>query len=131
MDWMTVIRTRETEVGNNCTFGIGSWIGWAKIGNDVITGSHLVLLSGGRQHGFSNTSVPMRLQGGEKRQLQIDDDVWIGTRVVLMNDVASGTVIGAGSVVTRTFPSNSVIAGSPARLIRSRTPAPIAGDRSS
>ncbi len=120
VDWLAVIRTRASEVGNHCTLGVANWVGWVRLGDDVMTGSHVVLLSGARQHGFDDLDRPMRLQHGEKRQLNIASNVWIGTNALLLADVSAGTVIGAGSVVTRTFPENSVIAGNPARVLRSR-----------
>lgn len=120
VDWLAVIRTRESEIGDHCTLGVGNWLGWVRLGNDVMTGSHVALISGARQHDFSDLSRPMREQHGAKRQLVICDDVWIGTKAVVMADVAAGTVVGAGSVVTRTYPPQAVIAGSPARLLRLR-----------
>lgn len=120
VEWLGVIRLSLSEVGNHVTIGVANWVGWVRLGNDVMMGSHIILLSGGRQHGFEDVAKPMRLQHGEKRQLIIGDDVWIGSQTVILNDVSEGTVIGAGSVVTKTFPPRAVIAGNPARLIRMR-----------
>ena len=120
VDWLAVIRTRETIVGNNCTFGVANWINLATVGDNVIIGSHVIVLSGRSQHGFDRNDQPMRLQHGGKQRLMIESDVWIGAQAVIMADVASGTVIGASTVVNKTFPPRSVIAGNPARLLRSR-----------
>lgn len=120
VDWLAVIRTRETEIGDRCTLGVGNWVGWVRLGDDVMTGSHVIFVSGARQHGFDDISRPMRQQHGRKRQLTIGDDVWIGAQTVVMADVSSGTVIGAGSIVTRQHSALSVIAGNPARVLRKR-----------
>lgn len=50
----------------------------------------------------------------------IEDDVWIGTHAVILGGVTigRGAVIGAQSVVTKNVPSNAVVAGNPARIIK-------------
>ena len=52
----------------------------------------------------------------------IEDDVWIGARAILLKGVTigSGSIVAAGSVVTRSMPGNSIVAGVPARVVRSR-----------
>ena len=53
-------------------------------------------------------------------QITIENDVWIGRRVLIMKGVhlGAGTVVAAGSIVTKSFPRLSVIAGNPAKLIK-------------
>lgn len=120
VDWLAVIRLPDTTVGNNCTFGVANWVGLATIGDDVLTGSHVAILSGREQHGFDDVDQPMRLQHGEKRRLVIGSDVWIGSHAVIMADVSDGAVIGAGSIVTKQFPPRTIVAGNPAKLLRER-----------
>jgi len=52
--------------------------------------------------------------------IKIGNNCWIGANVVIMPEVNIGNnvIIGAGSIVTKSFPSNCVIAGNPARIIR-------------
>jgi acetyltransferase-like isoleucine patch superfamily enzyme len=54
--------------------------------------------------------------------IQIEEDCWIGINAVIMRGVTlgRGCVVGANSVVTKSFPPYSVVAGAPARLLRSR-----------
>lgn len=120
VDWLGVIRTRDSEIGDRCTVGVSNWLGWVAIGDDVMMGSHVIVTSGARQHNFSNLDVPMRAQHGSKQQLRISSDVWIGAQAVIMADVNTGTVVGAGSVVTKTFTPHVIIAGNPARVLRHR-----------
>lgn len=120
VDWLGVIRTRESEVGNRCTLGVGNWVGWVRFGDDVMTGSHVVFVSGSQQHGFVDTTRAMRMQHGQKQQVTVGNDVWVGAQVVIMADISPGTVVGAGSVVTRRHPPFCIIAGNPARVLRHR-----------
>lgn len=52
----------------------------------------------------------------------IGNDVWIGTRVIIMPGVHVGNhvIIGANSVVTHDVPDYSVVAGCPAKIVRKR-----------
>ena len=71
-----------------------------------------------------NISVGLRIdqQGCSSAAVTICDDVWIGTKVVVLPGVTigRGAVIGAGAVVTRDIPENAVFAGIPARMLRMR-----------
>jgi len=57
----------------------------------------------------------------QQADVVIDRRCWVGTRCIILKGVhlGEGCVVGAGSVVTRSFPPYSLIAGNPARLIRS------------
>lgn len=109
--------------GNNCGLGTDSFYGCAggiELGDDVIVGNFVSMHS--ENHNCSDTEIPIRLQGTTHKGIKIGNNVWIGAKVTILDGVqiGNGCVIGAGSVVTKSFPDNSVIAGVPAKLIRTR-----------
>lgn len=58
-------------------------------------------------------------QGSETpKQVTIGNDVWIGTRSIIMPGVCigNGVIVGAGAVVTRNVPDYAVVGGVPARF---------------
>jgi acetyltransferase-like isoleucine patch superfamily enzyme len=128
VDFMTVILRPDTRVGNNCYINAFCWIGWADIGDDFLGGDNITILSGNRQHGFDSCELPMRLQEGEKRLVRIGRDVWCGSRVAISADVAEGSILASGAVVTKTYAPYSILAGVPARLLRARPDAPVQAD---
>lgn len=74
-------------------------------------------------HNFDTVDIPINLQGDKpEKEVIIADDVWIGTRAIILPGVKIGkhSIIGAGAVVTKSFPENSIIGGNPAKLIRYR-----------
>lgn len=67
------------------------------------------------------TAADLRLSGQERgRAITIGKNVWLGGNVVVLGGVSIGdnTVVGAGSVVTRSLPANVVAAGNPARIVK-------------
>lgn len=100
--------------------------GGVTIGDKVMIAAFASLFAA--NHNFDDVDVPIQEQGLNTRGgIVIEDDVWIGTHAVILDGVTIGTgsVVGAGAVVTRTVPPFSVVAGVPARVIRQREKTPI------
>ena len=79
-----------------------------------------------RGHETKSLTVPMGRQGETiARRVSIDDDVWIGARVVILPGVhvATGAIVAAGAVVAKDVPAYSVVGGVPASVIKMRAPA--------
>jgi acetyltransferase-like isoleucine patch superfamily enzyme len=58
------------------------------------------------------------------RGIRIGDDVWIGMRVTILAGVTigEGAVVGAGAVVCDDVPAHTIVAGNPARVVRTLSP---------
>ena len=127
---------KEVNIENQCYIGSGRNIkigdysgigercylqGLITIGSYVMMASEVVILTS--NHKINDPSQLMRFEGNQDPvPVIIGDDVWIGTRVIILPgvNVGKGSVIGAGSVVTKNIEPYSIVAGNPAKLIRRR-----------
>jgi acetyltransferase-like isoleucine patch superfamily enzyme len=94
--------------------------GGLRIGNDVRIAAHCVIVPA--NHRFGDPDRPIRTQGVDAKGIEIEDDVWIGAHVTVLDGsmIGRGSVIAAGSVVNGAIPDYSIAAGTPARVVRSR-----------
>ncbi len=110
-------------IGDNSAVGAYSFLGGQggiTIGNNVIMGPKVNIFS--ENHGFDDLSLLIRLQPTTRKGVVIDDNCWIGANSTILDGVHiyAGSVIAAGSVVTKDVLSNTIVGGIPSRLIRSR-----------
>jgi len=114
---------RLIEIGDNSGIGVNCHVpADIRIGRDVMMGPDVLII--GRNHRFDDISTPMRLQGyQEAPPVVIEDDVWLGARVIILAGVriGKGAIIGAGAVVAKDVPPCAICVGNPARIIRYRT----------
>ena len=99
----------------------------AEISNHVILGKYIMMgpdcMIYTQNHDYSRKDIPMQRQGhSEVRPVVIEDDVWIGSRVIILPGVhvGEGSIIGAGSVVTKNVEPYTIVGGNPAHLLRRR-----------
>lgn len=116
----TILSKRGARIGRGVYIGTGCTIGLVTLEDDVLIASNVDILSGSGQHRFEDPSLPVREQGGEFTRVTIGADTWIGNRVVVMADVGSQCVVGAGSVVTKPIPERSLAVGAPAKVVGTR-----------
>ncbi|MEH8136834.1 sugar O-acetyltransferase [Gallibacterium anatis] len=107
------------EVGNNFFANYQCTIldsGKVSIGDNVMFAPNVSLYTVGHPLHYQQ-----RNQGYEQaKEIIIEDNVWIGGSCVILGGVTIGenSVIGAGSVVTKSIPANSLAFGNPCRVIR-------------
>ena len=117
---------------------IGSEWGKISFGNDIKIGSNVVIdyvgevvignhvdISAGVKI-YSHDHDPYAMVYEKKapaipRKTIISNDVWIGANAVILAGVTVGEhcVVGAGSIVTKDVRANTIVAGNPAKIIRS------------
>lgn len=76
----------------------------------------------GTNHRFTDLELDIKDQGNTIKGIEIKSNVWIGANSVILDGVTigTGTVIGAGSIVTKDIPPYSVAVGNPCRVIKPR-----------
>ncbi len=87
------------------------------IGNHVAVGHHAMLIT----TSHDSTYEHQRCGDAFARPIIIEDGSWIGARATVLPgvQVGAGSIVGAGAVVTRDVPANTLVGGCPARVIRS------------
>lgn len=125
---------RQTKIGSNFICSEYSIVNaydshGIYIGNNVLLGPRVYIR--GANHNFDNLNIPINQQGhyaerisyhSQNYSIVIEDDVWVGANTIILPGVkiGKGSVIGAGSVVTKDIPEFSIAVGSPAKVIKKR-----------
>lgn len=128
---------KDTRIGRNTRISAG-FTGRIHIGRNVLIDDGCFIMAQGKiivgnntwiaaycfitdfNHKYADDKKLMFEQGYEIKPVTIGDNVWIGTHAVILPGVTIGdrSVIGAGSVVTKDVPANSVVVGNPAKIIK-------------
>jgi acetyltransferase-like isoleucine patch superfamily enzyme len=110
-------------MGNHSNIGPYNYIGCSgkiTIGNNVMLAPRVSIYA--ENHVFDNPNITIKAQGVAKMEVVIEDDCWIAANAVILAGVriGKGAVVAAGSVVNEDVPAYAVVAGVPARVIKSR-----------
>lgn len=116
----------DIRIGDDCSvnpFTIVYGAGGTTIGKGVRIAAHSMIVP--ENHNPGSDALPVIASGKTRRGVLIEDNVWIGSGVCVLDGVRIGrnSVIGAGSVVTRSVPNDVTVVGIPARVIKSRSDA--------
>lgn len=108
-------------MGDHCSVNPFTIVyGGVHIGSGVRIAAHTVITPSNHQAGTDD--LPLHLAGISRRPIIIEDNVWVGagSRILAGVHIARNSIIGAGSVVTRSIPANATVCGVPARVIKQR-----------
>jgi len=111
------------KIGNNVGIGEFAYLGGAgglEIGDECIIGQYFSCHP--ENHLADDLNLAIRLQGVSRKGIKIGKNCWIGSKVTILDGVEIGDncIVAAGAVVNKSFPSNSVIGGVPAKILKSR-----------
>lgn len=119
-----IARPKEISIGSNVYISKGFFISANNlvIGSNVMIGPFLVLEC--HNHSFSKVGLEMFNYRNEKEKgfVTIENDVWIGANVTILPNVVvgEGSIIGAGSVITKSIPPYTISVGVPCKPIKIR-----------
>ena len=112
--------SKNVSLGSDSSIGNNSYIsGVLEIGENVMIAPNCKFI--GINHIFSKTK-PFNDIGKIKNPIKIEDNTWIGYGSIILGGVTigEGSVVGAGSVVTKDVPPWTVVGGNPAKVIKGR-----------
>lgn len=109
---------RDCAISSGCVLAGGA--GGLVIGDDVMIGPRTIFSAG--SYGYSRLDVPTRLQDVTSKGIVIGDNVWIGGGCIVHDgvEIKAGTIVAAGSIVTKSLPGNVVAEGAPAKVVFTR-----------
>jgi acetyltransferase-like isoleucine patch superfamily enzyme len=113
----------ELIIGDDVGIAAGAFIsvrGKVVIGSKTIFGPSVKLFA--ENHKFEDLEVPIYLQGATQKGIEIGEDCWIGSNVVILDGVHIGkkVVVAAGAVVNKDIPDYAIVGGTPAKVIKMR-----------
>ena len=107
------------EIGENTFVNYGTSIfadKLVRIGKDCLIGTYCMIMD----TDFHKLEPELRYEEPEPNPIIIEDNVWIGGHAIVLKGVTigAGSVVAAGSLVTKDIPPRSLAVGSPARVVR-------------
>lgn len=117
---MRITNPEGVSIGSHCNLAQGVFIaggGGVRIGDWVGFGPDVKVWS--VNHRFDDADKPWQLQGWERKEVVIEDDVWLGANVFVMPGVTirKGAIVSAGTVVNKSVPAFALMAGNPGRVV--------------
>ena len=111
---------KDTSIGENTwIFASGNKLGGVVIGDDVECAANLYIIDSNH---LTQRGVSIRKQGLETKKITIGDGAWIGVNVTIIPgaSLGPGCVVGACSLVNKSFEAETIIGGVPAKILKER-----------
>jgi acetyltransferase-like isoleucine patch superfamily enzyme len=107
----------HANLGFNCEIFSASRV---RVGKSVLMAAYTYLVGG--DHLYDRIDIPVLEQGRTARGIEVEDNAWLGTHVVVTDGsrVGRDAIVGAGAVVVGEIAEFSIAAGIPAKVIRDR-----------
>ncbi len=118
--FMTILSHRNTSIAKGVYIGPQCNVGMCSIGENTLIGSGVHILSGNRQHEFTDIQKPIQDQGRVFEKIRIGADCWLGNTSLLMADLEDHSILAAGSVLTKPSAKGDILVGNPAKCINNR-----------
>lgn len=111
------------KIGDNSSIGPMAYVGCAgyvEIGDNVMIGPKVSILP--ENHNFSEKEVNIKEQGVNQKGIRIEDNVWIGCNVTILDGVTigKGAIIGAGCLISKSIPPYSKVIDKRNKIIENR-----------
>ncbi|MCZ7672776.1 MAG: acyltransferase [Chloroflexi bacterium] len=121
----TIAKTELVAANGLLEIGDGTFINYGcsiaanklvRIGKNCNIGTYVIMMD----NDFHRLEPERRYEFPESEPIILENNVWLGARVIVLKGVTigEGSVIGAGSVVTKDIPPRSLAAGMPAKILR-------------
>jgi acetyltransferase-like isoleucine patch superfamily enzyme len=112
-----IIIDDNANLGFNCEIFSASRV---RVGKSILMAAYTYLVGG--DHLYDRVDIPVLEQGRTARGIDVDDNVWLGTHVVVTDGSRIGrdAIIGAGAVVVGEIPEFAIATGIPAKVLRDR-----------
>lgn len=116
----TLFSTPDVQIDGNAYVGPNCNLGWVHLERDVLVAAGVQIPSGPQTHGFDRVDIPIRDQPGAPVCVRVREGAWIGNNAIVLAEVGRHAIVAAGAVVTQPVPDYAIVAGVPAKVIRSR-----------
>lgn len=117
-----ISRTASVECGSHCGFNgfTVRGLGRVKIGNYFHSGTNVKIMLGSHDYEYGD-KIPYGSHF-KKKNIVIDDFVWLGSDVIISGNVhiGEGAIVAIGSVVIEDVPPYAIVGGNPAKVIKYR-----------